>query len=203
MVRYPALYGTAPVGCVWGQGLPVAHGRLVWYDVHRAEERGTRKNCGTRFAAAPSMLALPWVWRSSAYCYANMNLPMMHLWGHIEISPLALCATSRVATSPRPSNMQLAYMEQNLVLGRMISVLAASVPLALWHFPAAVLTAVASASSVGRKFGPCSDTFICSLERPCAASLRPCSRGEISTRSPRAAYLQFYQNLQTSQHASL
>ena len=34
----------------------------------------------------------------------------------------------------------------NVVLGRMMSVLAASVPLAPWHFSAAVLTAVASAS---------------------------------------------------------
>ena len=128
-------------------------------------------------AAAPSMHALSWVWRSSTYCYASMELPMMRLWGHTEKSPLALCATSRVATSPRPSNMQLAYMGQNLALDRMMSVLASSVPLAPWHFSVAVLTAVASASLVGGKVGPCSGTYICNLERPCATSPRPCSRG--------------------------
>ena len=84
----------------------------------------------------------------------------MRLWGHNERSPLDLCATSRVAKSPRPSNLQLAYMGQNLILVRMMSVLAASVPLALWHFFAAVLTAVASASLVGGKVGPCSGTFM-------------------------------------------
>ena len=67
-------------------------------------------------------------------------------WGHNVISPLSLYATSRVETSPRPSNLQLAYMGQNLVLGRMMSVLAAYVPLAPWHFSVAVLTAVTSAS---------------------------------------------------------
>ena len=40
-----------------------------------------------------------------------------------------------------------------------------------------VLTAFASASSVGGKVGPCSGTYIFSLERPCAASPLPCSRG--------------------------
>ena len=72
--------------------------------------------------------------------------PMMCHWGHTVRSPLALYATSRVATTPRPSNLQLAYMGQNLVLGRMMSVLAASVPLTPWPFSVAVLTAVASAS---------------------------------------------------------
>ena len=127
----------------------------------------------------------------------------MRHWGHTRISPLALCDTSRVATSPRPSNLQLTYMVQNLVLGRMMSVLAASVPLAPWHFSVAVLTAVASASSVGGKVGPCSGTFICSIERPCATFPRPCSREARLTCSPRAAYLQFSQSLQTSQHTSL
>ena len=61
-------------------------------------------------------------------------------------SPLDLYATSRIATSPRPSNLQLAYMGQNLVLRRRMAVLAASVPLAPWHFSEVVLTAVASAS---------------------------------------------------------
>ena len=41
------------------------------------------------------------------------------------------------------------------------------------------------------------------IERPCVASPWPCSRGARSTCSPQAAYLQFSQNLQTSQHASL
>ena len=128
---------------------------------------------------------------------------MTRLWGHTDRSPLDLCATSRVATSPRPSNLQLAYMGQNLLLGRMMSVLADSVPLAPWHFSAAVLTAVASASSVGGKVGPCSGTFICSLKGPCVAFPRPCSRGARSTCSPRAADLPFSQSLQTYHHASL
>ena len=38
-------------------------------------------------AAAPSMRALLWVWRSSAYCYASMELPMIRLWGHTKRSP--------------------------------------------------------------------------------------------------------------------
>ena len=79
----------------------------------------------------------------------------MRLWVHTKISPLVLCDTSRVATSPRPSNIQLAYMEYNLVLGWMMSVLAASVPLAPWHFSVVVFTVVTSASLVGGKVGPC------------------------------------------------
>ena len=50
----------------------------------------------------PSMRARLWVWRSSAYYYIIMELPMMRLWGHTKKPPLALCATSRLATSPRP-----------------------------------------------------------------------------------------------------
>ena len=118
----------------------------------------------------------------------------------IPSGPICYINSSNIT---RPSNMQLAYIGQNLVLGRMMSVLAASFPLEPWHFSAEVLTAVASASSVGGKVGPCSGTFICSLEWPCAASLQPSSRGARSTCSPRADYLQFSQNLQTSQHASL
>ena len=56
---------------------------------------------------------------------------MMRLWGHTERSPLDFCATSRVATSPRTSNLPLTYMGQNLALGRMLSVLAASGAMAL------------------------------------------------------------------------
>ena len=62
--------------------------------------------------------------RISAYCYASMELPMTRFCGYTGRSPLALCATSRVATSPRPSNLQLVYIGKNLVLDRMMSVLA-------------------------------------------------------------------------------
>ena len=184
-----------PPSCVWRTG-------PVWNSPCR------RAGCWAKWwetrAAAPSMRALSWVWWSSAYCYTSMELPMMRLWGHTQRSSLALCATSRVATSPSPSNLLPTYMGQSLALGRMMSVLAASVPLAPWHFPEVALTAVASASLVGGKVGPCSGTYICSLKRPCAASPRPCSRGvKIDMRSPWAANIKFYQSLQTSQNASL
>ena len=107
---------------------------------------GSQAKLWDTLKAAPSMLVRSWVWRSSAYCYASMELPMMCHWGHTVRYPMTLYATSRVATSTRPSNLQLAYMVQNLVLVRMMSVLAASVPLAPWHFSAAVLTEVASTS---------------------------------------------------------
>ena len=97
-------------------------------------------------AEAPFVLVQLWVWRSSDYFYASMELLITRYWGHTLRSPLALYATSKVATSQRPSNLQLAYMVQNLVLGQMMSVMAASVPPVSCHFSAEVFTAVASAS---------------------------------------------------------